>query len=252
LAQRGQRLLLLDRDEDSLRQLADDLRAGTFLVQPPHVLPLDLAEHNATRWLARYCREHRLRIATLINCAGVGAHVALSKHNRRSIREIIDVNVRAVVELTRLVLPTMLRRRSGTIINVSSTGAFQRMPHWAVYGGSKAFVQNFTESLQQELAGSGVYVAAVCPGVTRTPFFRSSGMDESLVMDYAQEPEDVVAEALRGIDKQQALIVTGLTNRMRIHAQRLSLRAVCRAVLAGARKVRCIWRHRISDSDHQS
>jgi hypothetical protein len=103
-----------------------------------------------------------------------------------------------------------------------------------VYGATKAFVQNFTESLQHELAGSGIYVTAVCPGITGTNFFTAAGTHTP---PDVQAPEDVVAEALAGIDRRLPLIVTGRSNRIRIHAQRANLRRLVANIKGGLRKV---------------
>jgi short-subunit dehydrogenase len=235
-ATRGENLLLLDRDASALQQLLLELQSQ-YPIQIDS-FAADLADPEMRLRLMKFLHRRRLRIDVLINCAGIGAHQPFIAHVRESIDQVIDVNSRAVVHLNRLFLPRMVRRNSGMIVNVSSIAAFEKMPDWAVYGASKAFVQSFTESLQEELAGTGVYIGLVCPGPTATPFFSKAGMEDEKVPSAAQSPDDVVAEAMRGIDQRRKLIVTGSHNRMRITLQRLSARAVIQSVLKCMRRLR--------------
>lgn len=236
LAKRGTDLVLVDRSGGDLDSLASTLRRQHGI--EAHPLVLNLIDGQARVELLKYLHAKRLRVHGLINCAGVGAHGAFVAHMRDSIDQIIDVNSRAVVHLNRLFLRGMIRRGEGMIINLSSTAAFEKMPDWAVYGATKAFVQSFTESLQAELSGTGVYVALVCPGPTTTPFFASAGFDEEAIPTRAQSPEAVVAEAIAGIDQRRKLIVTGKHNRMRIFLHRVSLRSTIQSILRLFRKLK--------------
>jgi short-subunit dehydrogenase len=158
----------------------------------------------------------------------------LQKQALSRIEEMIRVNISASVALTRLFIPGMLGRGNGTIVNITSISAWERSPYWSVYGATKAFLQSFTESLQDELKDSSVYVTAVCPGLTRTSFFDSAGVE---CPENVQDPQEVVAEALAGIDRRLPLIVTGRSNRIRIHAQRANLRTLLANIRGGLRKV---------------
>lgn len=236
LAGYGDDLILVDRARQPLQKLAAELskqhnvRSDTVVV--------DLSHANAAATIQGYCRQHHLRVGALINNAGVGARMPFSRQSRKSIHELINVNIRAVVDLTRTFLPRMLRRGHGIIVNVSSTGAFETMPQWAIYGASKAFVLSYTESLQEELANTGVYVTAVCPGVTTTAFFESAGAKMDEIPAGGQTPEQVVEEALIGIEQRRPLIVTGRGNRVRIAAQRASIRSVLKSIRKQMRNLR--------------
>jgi short-subunit dehydrogenase len=237
LARRGNPLILVDRAADPLCELADQLRSQ-HLVQV-HPLVLDLSHPQTVGAVLDFCRNQNMRVDVLVNNAGVGARSRFAYHKMHAIEEMINVNVTAILWLTRLLLPSMIRARHGTIINVSSTAAFERMPDLAVYGATKAFTLSFTESLQDELAGTGVFATAVCPGVTKTPFLEKLGIDPDQV-PAALTAERVVEEALRGIERQKLLIVTGLANRLRVLAQRTSLRGLLRSVKHRARQLRLI------------
>jgi short-subunit dehydrogenase len=236
MARRGEGLVLLDRSANDLEQLAQQLRRAHGV--EADVVVVDLADPGARLSLMRHLHRRRLRVRSLINCAGVGVHRKFAAHGRKSIDQVIDVNARAVVHLTRLFVRHMIRHRQGMILNVSSTAAFEKMPDWAVYGATKAFVQSFSESLQEELEGSGVYVALVCPGPTSTPFFAAAGLDEASIPARQQTADEVVAEAMVGLDQRRKMIVTGSHNRMKIALQRISVRSILQSLLRCLRRLR--------------
>jgi short-subunit dehydrogenase len=237
LAKCGNDVILVDRAAEPLHELGRELNQR-YAVRA-YDLVVDLADQQAQRTILHHCWKNHQRVGVLVNNAGLGARTPFVRQRRRSIQQLIDVNVNATVALTRLILPHMIRARRGVIINVSSTAAFERMPDWAIYGATKAFTLSFTESLQDELAGTGVFATAVCPGITCTPFLESVGIDRSEV-PAALTPEQVVDEVMRGIEHQKPLIVPGLANRMRVMAQRASLRGLLRSIKHRARQLRLI------------
>jgi len=144
----------------------------------------------------------------LINNSGFGTFGRFPEPDLATELGMIDVNVRALVHFTGLLLP-LLRGRGGAIINVASTVAFQPTPFAATYGATKAFVLNWSIALNEELRGSGVRALAVCPGTTRTDFFQRAGVGGAERAPYAMESEDVVKIALRALGAGRAQIVTG-------------------------------------------
>jgi short-subunit dehydrogenase len=229
LSRRHDGLLMVDCDGQSLDRIRRQLD-GEHDAASLDTIVTDLREPEAGQTLLNICKRQGWDVSVLINCAGIGNRHRFVDQQPESIRSTIDVNVGAVVELTRAFLPAMIKRGHGAVINVCSMAAFQPMPEMAVYGATKAFIQSFTESLQREVEGTGVYVASLCPGMTRTPFLQAAGFQPSDVPAHAQTAEQVVAEALRGIEKRQPLIVTGFANRARVHAQRASLRSLLKGV----------------------
>ena len=146
------------------------------------------------------------------------------RSTRERDHELIAVNVDALVRLTHEVLPGMLARGHGRILNVASTIAFQPAPYQATYGASKAFVLSFSQALWAETRGSGVTVTALCPGPTRTGFVDALDADVSSTAIYQRlaSPEPVVAAGLRALDRGRPVVVPGLRNWVMATAARLS------------------------------
>lgn len=150
----------------------------------------------------------------LVNNAGLGDFHVFHQSDREREDAEIRVNVLAAVRLAHAALPGMVRRGRGALINVSSTAAFAPCVRFATYGGTKAFMNSWTEALHEELRGTGVRVQALCPGMTHTEIFERAKVDTSQLPDFFwMEPEDVVAESLAALEKGEVVCVPGLANR---------------------------------------
>ena len=150
----------------------------------------------------------------LVNNSGFGAYGKFPEPDAETQGEMIDVNVRAVVDLTARLLPA-LRSRGGAIITVASTAAFQPTAFLATYGATKAFVLHWSLALNEELRGTGVRALAVCPGPTSTAFFKRAGLGEGAVPDFlGQTSEQVVMAALRALESGKAMVVSGWLNKV--------------------------------------
>lgn len=150
----------------------------------------------------------------LINNSGFGSYGPFPEPNLPHHLEMIDVNVRGLVQLTGLLLPT-LRARGGAVINVASTAAYQPTPYMATYGATKAFVLHWSLALNEDLRGTGVRTLAVCPGPTATQFFRRAGLKQGSVGgSLSMTCEAVVEQSLRALGAERALVVTGWKNRL--------------------------------------
>jgi short-subunit dehydrogenase len=194
-------------------------------------VPLDLTEPGAPERLQRELASQGIAVDLLVNNAGVG-HTGpfLDEPPERS-AAMIDLNVRAVVDLTRRLVPSMVARRAGAVVNVVSTSAFQPVPYLAVYAASKAFVLSFTEALASELRGTGVAVQALCPGLTESEFHRTAGTDKVLFTRTAMMTAPAVVEqSLRALDRGTLRVITGWQNRLLASVQPFMPRAVVRAV----------------------
>jgi uncharacterized protein len=218
LASRGSDLVLVARSRDKLAALADELSASHGVAADAVVA--DLAKPSAADRLADELGGRQIDI--LVNNAGFGLHARLHQADPATLTEMVQVNVAALVDLTRLYLPGMLARDRGAVINVASTAAFQPVPYMAVYGASKAFVLSFTEALWGETRRTGVRVTALCPGSTETEFFTVAG--ENAQVGRRMAPERVVHAALRALDHRTGSVVTGAGNRLLINAPRLAPR----------------------------
>jgi short-subunit dehydrogenase len=166
LRRRGDKLILVARRADRLETLAREL-GGPDVVA---IVPVDLTQAEAVEEIARTVEAQGLVVETLVNNAGVGHTGRFLEEAPERILGMLDLNNRAAVAMTRRFVPGMVARKRGTLINVVSTAAFQPVPYLAVYAASKAFLLSFTEGLATELAGTGVRVQALCPGLTATEF----------------------------------------------------------------------------------
>jgi short-subunit dehydrogenase len=224
-AQRGDELVLVARRKDRLEALAAELGLS-------HVIAADLGEAGAPGRLLADVAELGLQIETLINNAGFGVSGGIADAPQPRLLEMIDLNVRALTELCRLVLPAMVERRRGAILNVASTAAFQAGPNMAVYYASKAYVLSFTEAVHQELKAAGVKVTALCPGPTATEFFEVAGAASGRLAQMATDPVAVVRAGLEGLAKNKAIVIPGAMNKITAQSNRLLPRAVMRRIVA--------------------
>jgi short-subunit dehydrogenase len=224
-AARGEGLVLVARRRDRLEALAAGLGGA-------EIVALDLAERGAPERLVAEVAARGLEVSTLINNAGFGLSGRFAELPLERQTEMIDLNVRALTELCRLVLPPMLGRRSGAILNIASTAAFQAGPNMAVYYASKAYVLSFTEALHQELKASGIKVTALCPGPTRTEFFAVAGAADGRLARMATDPVAVVRAGLDGLASNKAIVIPGAMNKTTAFSNRLLPRALMRRIVA--------------------
>jgi short-subunit dehydrogenase len=228
-ALRGEELVLVARRKERLEALAAELGAGA------HVVTCDLAQTEAPERLIADVAERGLSVATLINNAGFGLAGNFADLPLDRQREIVRVNVEALTALTGLALPAMVERRSGAILNVASTAAFQPGPGIAVYFASKAYVLSFSEALHQELKGTGVRVSALCPGPTATEFGEVAGVTSTAFQWLAADAAQVVKAGLDGLDRNQAVVIPGAINKLTAQSPRLLPRAVMRRIVAAVK-----------------
>jgi short-subunit dehydrogenase len=218
LKARGERLILVARRAERLERLAEELGGEEWAV----ALPADLRDADAAIRLRDEVAARGLAVDLLVNNAGLGHTAPFIEQSSEVVRAMLDVNIRALVELTHALLPGMRERGQGRIVNVASNAAFQPVPFLTVYAATKAFVLAFTEGLAEELRGSGIQVQALCPGLTRTEFLDVAGTHEGLRVTRTPmlTAEDVVETSLKALDRGQLRVITGLTNRLAVFAQR--------------------------------
>jgi len=226
----GHDVVLVARRQDRLEELARELEPRGVRA---HVLAIDLARPEAPRRIADELRARSVTIDFLVNNAGFGTNGPFAEADAAKQLEMIQVNVVALVELTRLLLPDMLARGHGRILNVGSTAGFQAGPFMAVYYASKAFVNSFSEALAYELDGTGVTATVSCPGATATEFAGHAGTGDSLLFRLgAADSATVAREGYAAMLAGQSMVVHGLTNKLGVQALRVSPRAVVRGLAA--------------------
>ncbi len=229
LSKKGQRLVLVARRKDRLDALAAELGNA-------RAVAIDLSRPHAVRTLVDDLRNADEQVEILINNAGFGLRGRFVELDALREREMIDLNIGALTDLCRAIASQMVDRKSGAILNVASTAAFQPGPNMAVYFATKAYVLSFTEALHEELKPHGVKVSALCPGPTRTEFGEVAGIKTLGQFDrLAMESEPVVRAGLEGLESNEAVVIPGATNKIGAWSTRLAPRSVVRRI-AGSLK----------------
>jgi len=219
LDSRGYRLALLARRADRLQAISAELSA------PATLLPFDLSRRETIAAVVERLAEQRLCVDLLVNNAGLGDTGPFAAADPQRVADQIDVNVRSATLLARALLPGMLERGRGAIINVVSMSAFQPVPYLAVYGASKAFMLSFTEALAVEVQGSGVRVQAVCPGLVQTEFQEGAGTDKVMFNKMpVTTPESVARASLDALSRRTVRVFPALADRVTVALQRLAPR----------------------------
>ena len=237
LAAQGEDLILTARRTDRLEALAAELDAkhGVDI----HILSADLADPAAPAKLMTAIAAAGVTVDQLINNAGYGLRGPVAELDAGAQLGIVDVNCRALVALAHAVLPGMIARRNGGILNVASTAAFQPGPWMAVYYASKAFVLSFSEALHEEVREHGVRVAALCPGPTLTEFADRAGMtDMPLFTRLASGPDAVVRDGLAALKANTAVKVSGAMNAAMAESIRLTPRSWARRIAGSLQRAR--------------
>ncbi len=230
LAARKRNLVLVARSKEKLEALAQQLSSqrGVKAV----ALASDLSVPGAAASLAEKLRDERIDVDLLINNAGFGGRGEFWDLPLDRQAEMMRLNVQAVVALTHLLMPAMIERRAGAVVNVSSTASFQPVPYTAVYAASKAFVTSFSMSLAEEVRPYGIRVVTLCPGGTRTNFFVAGHYRKRTLPGGLQAPEEVVAAALTALDRGSGLVVPRFMNKLSVFVQRLIPRELVTRIAA--------------------
>ena len=229
LAQRGLSVLAVARASSSLTKIAGELRDGGAHVE---TLPADLASAEGVSAVTAKA-EALGDIELLVNNAGLSTSGRFLEQSAKKEVESIRVNVEALYALTRALLPGMVARKRGGILNVASIVAFQAIPYWTTYAATKAFVLSFGEGLACELRHSGVRVVTVCPGFTKTGLYAESGVPglAGKLLPFAT-PGEVVRVALAAYDAGRVIRIVGVTNRLLALSGALTPRFILRSLMA--------------------
>ena len=229
LSKRGHRLVLAARRKERLEELAKELGNA-------RAVAIDLSKANAALKLMNDLTANGEIVDLLVNNAGFGLIGQFAELDAKRERQMIDLNAGVLTDLCRAVAPDMIERRSGGIINVASTAAFQPGPKMAVYFATKAFVLSLTEALHEELKPHGIKVSCLCPGPTRTEFGDVAGFGGNGLFDrVAMNAAEVVETGLKGLDSNHAVVVPGWTNKVVAASTRFAPRPIVRKI-AGAIK----------------
>ncbi len=229
LARGGTNLVLTARRRDRLEALAQEL-SGTYRVKT-EIAVADLAQAPAPEELFRFTREKNLQIQLLVNNSGFGPHGELADVEPSRLLEMVQVNCSAVLYLTRLFLPEMVARRSGDVLIVASTAAFQAVPYISTYAATKVFDLFLAEGLAEEMKPYNVRVSALCPGTTESEFHELAG-HPAHAKGQEQTAETVARNGLRALAAGKSYVISGLGNYLGVHGQRLATRRFVTGVAA--------------------
>jgi len=235
LARRGHGITLVARRRERLEVLATEL-ADAHRVRT-EVLVADVTDPEARAGLLAEVDELGLSVDVLVNNAGFSTTGPVHRSDRRREIALVRTDVEAVVDLCSLVLPGMVDRARGAVLNVASTAAFQPLPGQAAYGGAKAFVLSFSQAVRAELRGTGVSLTALCPGPVKTEFAETAGFTpeeaEASLPGFMWLPATRVARhAIDGLAAGKAVVIPGLANRVGAQLGRNAPRAVLTSFLA--------------------
>jgi short-subunit dehydrogenase len=228
-AARGCPLVLTARRHERLEALADEIRQAHGV--PVEVMALDLEDREAPHDLAEMLRERGIAVHTLVNNAGFGLRGYFASLPYEKQLAMVDLNVTALTSLSRLMLPGMIERRRGGILNVASLVAFQAGPYMAVYYATKAFVLSLSEALHDEAKPHGVTVTALCPGPTESEFSDTAGLKDSrLFKAGVMSSAEVARIGVEGYEAGRAIVIPGARNRAGAIGSKLAPRFIARRI----------------------
>src|SRR6266404_1271375 len=213
LARRARTLVLVARREQRLNELHEELRNRNAQLNV-HTRVVDLCDKMQIDELVRWLEQNRVEVDFLINNAGLGDYGSIATSDPERDERIIQVNITALTLLTRHLVPQMIAKRRGAILNVSSSAGFLPIPGMTVYAATKAYVNSFSEALRAELRGSGVTVTALCPGPVHTEFGdvakRPGGQPETGPEFVYVSVGKTARDALAAIEADRPLVIPGL------------------------------------------
>ncbi|MXQ10306.1 SDR family NAD(P)-dependent oxidoreductase [Microvirga makkahensis] len=228
-AARGYSLVVAARRHERLEALAEEIQGAHDI--PVEVMALDLEDREAPQDLVEMLRDRGIQVHTLVNNAGFGLRGTFATMPFERQIAMIDVNVTALTALCRLLLPGMLERGRGGILNVASTAAFQAGPYMGVYYATKAYVLSLSEALHEEAKPHGVTVTALCPGPTESEFSSTADLENTKRFTQgAMSAAQVARIGIDGYEAGRAIVVAGASNRLGTLGAKLLPRAVIRRI----------------------
>jgi short-subunit dehydrogenase len=237
LAEKGHDLILVARSADKLQAVATELSTKHGITA--HVLVVDLAAPGGADKVADEVISRGWVLDVLVNNAGYGLFGALTETDPADELNMIQLNVVALYRLTKRLLPAMVARRTGYILNAASTAAFFSGPFMAVYYATKNFVLAFSEGLDEELKGTGVHVTCLCPGPTVSEFRKRAKTDRSKLTRRGQVPSRPVAEeGVAGMFSGKRLVIPGAKNRFETTLARLLPRTMMAGIVRNAQSAK--------------
>lgn len=229
-------LILVARREEKLLALKKEIEEKYPV--SVEIIVQNLAEKNAAKFMYEKIKAENKTVSILVNNAGFGNYGYFSETNGEEESNMVQVNITALTELTKLFLPDMLAKKSGKILNVASTAAFQPGPLMAVYFATKAYVLSFSEALSRELQGTGVSVTCLCPGPTKTEFQDVAKFEKDHSFNNEKFPtaHDVAELGYHALMKKRTIAIHGWKNFFLIQLLRITPRRLVTKIVMKLQK----------------
>ena len=226
-AKKGYNLVITARRKNNLERIKQELESFDTAICVD-IIVLDLSKQNSAKELYEVVKQRGILIDTLINNAGFGVYGNFIETDIEKEIDMIELNIKSLVVLTKLFLKDMVSRNNGTIINVASTAAFQPGPLMSVYYASKSFVLSFTEAIRNEVRDTNVNISVLCPGPTDTELEKSASLEESSLFTKLKvmKPEKVAIIGYKGINRNKSVIIPGILNNILITFNKIIPRAL--------------------------
>jgi short-subunit dehydrogenase len=229
-ATRGRSLVLTARRRERLEALQAEIESARPGIRV-ELIALDLEEPEGAEALMAELDQRGIEIETLVNNAGFGLRGRFATLPYGEQAAMLQLNVLSLTKLCRLVLPSLIARRRGGIINLASTASFQAVPFMATYAATKAFVLALSEALHEESRRHGVVVTALCPGPTATEFTIRADMEKSKLFERAMNAKEVARIGIDGHEAGRAIVIAGATNKAGAIGAKLAPRFLVRRLV---------------------
>ena len=222
-------LILVSRNKNKLQSVKNELLKYNIDIK---ILALDLESSEDIQSLFNYIEINKLAVNILINNAGIGTFGDFNDIEWSKEEALIDINIKALTQLTKYFLPKIIDYKNGGVLNVASTAAFCSGPRMAAYYASKAYVLNLTEAIYEEYKGNGINISCLCPGPVKTSFQGKAGIKKSeAAKKYLMDAEEVAKICYKDFNRGRLIIIPGMKNKLLVMGNKLLPRSISRKII---------------------
>lgn len=227
-------LILVSRNKNKLQSVKNELLKYNIDIK---ILALDLESSEDIQSLFNYIEINKLAVNILINNAGIGTFGDFNDIEWSKEEALIDINIKALTQLTKYFLPKIIDYKNGGVLNVASTAAFCSGPRMAAYYASKAYVLNLTEAIYEEYKGNGINISCLCPGPVKTSFQGKAGIKKSeAAKKYLMDAEEVAKICYKDFNRGRLIIIPGMKNKLLVIGNKLLPRNISRKIILKTNK----------------
>ncbi|MBO5131141.1 MAG: SDR family oxidoreductase [Romboutsia sp.] len=222
-------LILVSRNKIKLQSVKNELEKYNIDIK---ILALDLLKSEDIKNIFNYVEINKLNVNILVNNAGIGTFGDFNDIEWEKEEALIDINIKALTQLTKYFLPKIVECKNGGILNVASTAAFCSGPRMAAYYASKAYVLNLTEAIYEEYKDNGIKISCLCPGPVKTSFQGKAGIKKSeAAKKYLMDAEEVAKVCYKDFNKGKLIIIPGMKNRLLVMGNKILPRSISRKII---------------------